>query len=780
MEKVRVYEIAKELNISSKKLVLALKQVGIEVSSHMSTLEPEVSNQIRAMLVGSKSIAVSDNKAANTKQTNEGNNHSPQKHNKTPKIENNKNNNELNKNKQQQQEKINKNKQQNKTEEEEKKIKEKSIKRLKQDDVIYEDIPNDLQSDYTIIKHSKSVEEVWEEEIAKEKFVSTGKRKKKSRKKQKKGKREQQQTITKSIEIPPLITVGELAKLTKVSPTQIISNLMQLGMMASLNQTIESDIAILVGEEMGFKIVLQQDKTDFTIDIEDDPVTMTERPPIVTVMGHVDHGKTSLLDRVRNSRVLETESGGITQHIGAYQTEINNKKITFLDTPGHAAFTAMRARGAQVTDIVILVVAADDGIMPQTIEAINHSKAAKVPIIVAINKCDKVDANPDRIKQELTKYELVPEDWGGNTICVNISALTGEGIPDLLESVLLVAEMSEFKANEDRLARGTVIESRIEKGQGRVATVIVQAGTLHRGDAFVVGNFYGKVKTLLNDKGKRIEEAGPSSPILVSGLDGLPEPGDIFVGFNTEKEAHSIAEVRSESARREELKLKNSKRMSFEELFAKMKDDNETHTLNVIVKGDVQGSVEALKSSIIKLNEKDTRFKFEVIHSGVGAVNESDIMLASASQAFIFGFNVNAATEARKFADEKQVEIRFYSIIYNLLEDLEQLGKGMLEPEYEEIVVGSATVRATFKVPKIGLIAGCYVTDGVIKRNAIAKLFRQGVKIYEGNISSLKRFKDDAKEVATGYECGIGLENYNDVKEQDVIEVYEMKEMPVV
>lgn len=775
-----MYEIAKELNISSKKLVLALKQVGIEVSSHMSTLEPEVSNQIRAMLVGSKSIAVSDNKAANTKQTNEGNNHSPQKHNKTPKIENNKNNNELNKNKQQQQEKINKNKQQNKTEEEEKKIKEKSIKRLKQDDVIYEDIPNDLQSDYTIIKHSKSVEEVWEEEIAKEKFVSTGKRKKKSRKKQKKGKREQQQTITKSIEIPPLITVGELAKLTKVSPTQIISNLMQLGMMASLNQTIESDIAILVGEEMGFKIVLQQDKTDFTIDIEDDPVTMTERPPIVTVMGHVDHGKTSLLDRVRNSRVLETESGGITQHIGAYQTEINNKKITFLDTPGHAAFTAMRARGAQVTDIVILVVAADDGIMPQTIEAINHSKAAKVPIIVAINKCDKVDANPDRIKQELTKYELVPEDWGGNTICVNISALTGEGIPDLLESVLLVAEMSEFKANEDRLARGTVIESRIEKGQGRVATVIVQAGTLHRGDAFVVGNFYGKVKTLLNDKGKRIEEAGPSSPILVSGLDGLPEPGDIFVGFNTEKEAHSIAEVRSESARREELKLKNSKRMSFEELFAKMKDDNETHTLNVIVKGDVQGSVEALKSSIIKLNEKDTRFKFEVIHSGVGAVNESDIMLASASQAFIFGFNVNAATEARKFADEKQVEIRFYSIIYNLLEDLEQLGKGMLEPEYEEIVVGSATVRATFKVPKIGLIAGCYVTDGVIKRNAIAKLFRQGVKIYEGNISSLKRFKDDAKEVATGYECGIGLENYNDVKEQDVIEVYEMKEMPVV
>jgi translation initiation factor IF-2 len=762
-----------------KKLVLALKQVGIEVSSHMSTLEPEVSNQIRAMLVGSKSIAVSDNKAANIKQTNEGNNHSPQKHNKTPKIENNKNNKDLVKNKNQQQEKINKNKQQNKTEEEEKKIKEKSIKRLKQDDVIYEDIPNDLQSDYTIIKHSKSVEEVWEEEIAKEKFVSTGKRKKKSRKKQRKGRREQQQTISKSIEIPPLITVGELAKLTKVSPTQIISNLMQLGMMASLNQTIESDVAILVGEELGFKIVLQQDKTDFTVDIEDDPATMIERPPIVTVMGHVDHGKTSLLDKIRNSRVLETESGGITQHIAAYQTEINNKKITFLDTPGHAAFTAMRARGAQVTDIVILVVAADDGIMPQTIEAINHSKAAKVPIIVAINKCDKVDANPDRIKQELTKYELVPEDWGGNTICVNISALTGEGIPDLLESVLLVAEISEFKANEDRLARGTVIESRIEKGQGRVATVIVQAGTLNRGDAFVVGNFYGKVKTLLNDKGKRIEKAGPSSPILVSGLDGLPEPGDIFVGFATEKEAHSIADVRSETARHQELKLKNSKRMSFEELFAKMKDDNETHTLNVIVKGDVQGSVEALKSSIIKLNEKDTRFKFDVIHSGVGAVNESDIMLASASQAFIFGFNVNAATEARKFADEKQVEIRFYSIIYNLLEDLEQLGKGMLEPEYEEIVVGSATVRATFKVPKIGLIAGCYVTDGVIKRNAIAKLFRQGVKIYEGNISSLKRFKDDAKEVATGYECGIGLENYNDVKEQDVIEVYEMKEMPI-
>ncbi len=766
MEKVRVYEIAKELNISSKKLVAALKQVGINVSSHMSTLEPEVTNQIRAMLLGHAEAAKESKPVRTEKQVAE----------KKPASNKTESQQEMQNIKKPSKKQHVKDTARPKKEET---TKEKRILKMDANENMYEGIPNDLQSDYTIIKHSKSVEEVWEDEISKEKFKPSRRKKKKSNRRRKDEQRENKERRAKYIEIPALITVGELAKLMRVSPTQLIGKLMQLGMMATVNQAIESDIAMLVGEEYGIKVVLEQDRTDFTVDIPDDPSLMVERPPIVTVMGHVDHGKTSLLDRIRNTRVLETESGGITQHIGAYQTEINNKKITFLDTPGHAAFTAMRARGAQVTDIVILVVAADDGIMPQTIEAINHSKAAQVPIIVAINKCDKPDANPERIKQELTQYELVPEEWGGNTICVNISALTGENISDLLEAVLLVAEMAEFKANPDRMARGTVIESRIEKGQGRVATIIVQTGTLKKGEPFVIGNYYGKVKTLTNDKGQVINEAGPSSPVLVSGLDGLPEPGDLIVGFTDEKEAHTVANARLEAARQLELKSKSNSRLSLEDLFAKMKNENETHTLNIIIKADVQGSFEAIKGSIGILNEKDTRIKFEVIHSGVGAINETDIMLASASQAFVFGFNVNTDSEVRRFAEESRVEIRFYSIIYNLLEDLEQLGKGMLEPEYEEILVGSAKVRAIFKVPRIGTIAGCYVNEGVIKRNATIRLFRQGVKIYEGTISSLKRFKDDVREVTAGYECGIGLERYNDLKEEDVIEAYEMKEKPV-
>jgi len=553
---------------------------------------------------------------------------------------------------------------------------------------------------------------------------------------------------------------------------------MNLGVMSAINQPVDPEAAIVIGEEMGITVKIKQEEEEITtIEPVADPELLEERPPIVTVMGHVDHGKTSLLDKIRNSRVLATEAGGITQHIGAYQTEVNNKKITFLDTPGHAAFTEMRSRGARVTDIVILVVAADDGIMPQTIEAINHSKAADVPIVVAINKIDLPSANPDRVKQELTKYELVPEEWGGNTICVEISALTGQNIPDLLEAVLLLAEMNELKANPDALAQGTVIESNIEKGYGKVATVIIQNGTLNKGESVVVGNYYGKIKTIVSDKGKRIKEAGPSTPIVISGMDGLPEPGDILTVYEDDREAKDIAEQKQQKARQVELRAKSS-RMTLDDLVAQMQDDQESHTLNMIVKGDVQGSVEAIKGSIAHLNEKDTRIKFEVIHSGVGAVNETDVMLAAASDALVVGFNVNADGSAKLSAEEESVEMRFYSVIYNLLEDLEAIGKGMLDPIFEEINIGTAKVRATFKVPRVGTIAGCYVTQGTIRRNAIVKLYRDGSLIYEGNISSLKRFQDDVREVASGYECGIGLENFNDIKEDDIIEAYIMKERP--
>ena len=761
LEKTRVYEIAKELNISSKVLVDALQQVGIEVRSHMSTLEPEVVDLIRIMILG---------QAPEQGQPIEEKTQSQVKEEKEVKIiEDQVVDVQLDNNV------IHTNEAPEAVVEPVKKPTKKIIEKLTEE--VAPDIPEELISDYTIIKHSKSVEEIWEEEIAKEKVITSGPNKSKKRRKKSRSKNSPTEKPT-AIEIAPLITVGELAKQMQESPNTILSSLVQLGIMSNINQPIDPEAAILIGEELGVTITIAKDAAELLLEDDDDPNDLVGRPPIITVMGHVDHGKTSLLDRIRNANVQVGEAGGITQHVGAYQTEVNGQKITFIDTPGHAAFTAMRARGAQVTDIVILVVAADDGVMPQTIEAINHAKAAGVPIIVAVNKCDKFNANPDRVKQELSQYELIPEEWGGNTIFVNISALTGDNIDVLLESVLLVAEMEEFKANPKRLAQGTVIESRIAKGQGRVATVIMQNGTLSPGQAFVVGNYYGKAKTISNYLGKGIKSAGPSTPILIAGLDGLPEPGDTLVGFDDEREAHDIAAKRQETARQLEIRSQSTSRLSIDDLFARMQDENETHTLNIIVKADVQGTLEAIHGSISLLNEKDTRIKFDIIHTGVGPVNESDVMLATASDAFIFGFNVNADSAARKSADEDQIEMRFYTVIYNLLENLEKLGKGMLDPVYEEVIIGSATVRTTFKVPKIGTIAGCYVTEGVIKRSSKVRLFRQGLLIHEGAISSLKRFKDDVSEVATGYECGIGIDKYNDLKEDDVIEAYEMKEKP--
>jgi translation initiation factor IF-2 len=488
-------------------------------------------------------------------------------------------------------------------------------------------------------------------------------------------------------------------------------------------------------------------------------------------MGHVDHGKTSLLDAIRQTNVIASEAGGITQHIGAYQVEINDKKITFLDTPGHEAFTAMRARGAQVTDIAILVVAADDGVMPQTVEAINHGKAADVPIIVAINKIDKPVANPDRVKQELTQYGLVPEDWGGDTICVEVSALKKQGIEDLLEMILLVAEMRELKANPDRPAKGTVIEAKLDKGRGPVATVLVQNGTLKQGDTIIAGEVSGKIRALVNDKGKNVMKAGPSVPVEVVGFDDLPEAGDIFY-VTDEKTARQLADRRQQFRR--EQTLKREQRFKLEDLFARIKE-GEMKDLNIVLKADVQGSVEAIQASLERLSNEEVRVK--VIHGGVGGISESDVMLASASGAIIVGFNVRPDPIAKRVAEREEVDLRMYRIIYDIVDDVKKAMEGMLEPEYREVVLGRAEVRATFRVPKVGTVAGSYVTEGKITRNSEARVLRDNVVIFEGKIDSLKRFKDDVREVVSGFECGIGLERFNDIKEGDVIEAFTNEEI---
>ena len=489
-------------------------------------------------------------------------------------------------------------------------------------------------------------------------------------------------------------------------------------------------------------------------------------------MGHVDHGKTSLLDAISNTRVTQQEAGGITQHIGAYQVSVDGKIITFLDTPGHEAFTTMRARGAKVTDIAILVVAADDGVMPQTIEAINHAKAANVPIIVAINKMDKPDGNADRVKQELTEHGLLPEDWGGDTICVPISAIRQEGIDNLLEMVLLVAEMQELKANPNRRAKGTVVEAKLDKGRGPVATVLVQEGTLKVGDFVIAGTAYGRVRAMISDKGKRIKQAGPSTPVEILGFSDVPEAGDILFDVEDEKFAKQVVEERKNKIK--ESQITSAQKVSLDELFDKIKE-GELKDLNIIIKADVQGSVEAVKQALTKLSNDEVRIR--AIHSGVGAITESDIMLASASNAVVIGFNVRPEPTARAAAEKEKIDIRLYRIIYDAIEDMEAAIKGMLEPKYREAVIGHAEIRTIFKVPGVGSVAGCYVADGKVTRNSHTRLIRDGVVVHEGRIQSLKRFKDDVKEVNAGYECGIGIENFNDIKEGDIIEAFIMEEV---
>lgn len=569
------------------------------------------------------------------------------------------------------------------------------------------------------------------------------------------------------------MTISEVAEAMSKPVGQVVMKLMQLGIMANQNQSVDRETIEVVAMDFGFtlKDEVVTDVTRFDeMTIEDDEKDLVSRPAVVTIMGHVDHGKTTLLDTIRNSRVTAGEAGGITQHIGAYQIDMNGKKITFIDTPGHAAFTEMRARGAQVTDIVVLVVAADDGVMPQTKEAIEHAQAAKCPIIVAVNKIDKPTANKDRVMEELTHYGLIPEEWGGDTTFVEISALKGLGISDLLEIINLQADVMELKANPKRLATGSVLEAELDRGKGPVATFLVQNGTLKVGDYIVVGDTYGRVRTMEDDRHIKYDDASPSMAVQVTGLETVPFAGDRFMALSDERTARNIAAERAQKTKDKE---QGAKAISLEELFAK--NDGSTKELNLIVKGDVQGSVEALRGSLEKINVETV--KLNIIRCSVGAITDTDVSLAEASNAIIIGFNVRPTGQVRSTAQEKGIEIRLYSIIYKLLEDIEAAMNGMLDPEYEEVVTGSAEVRNLFKISKIGTIAGCYVTDGVINRDSLMRIIREGVVVYEGKTQSLRRFKDDVKEVKEGYECGIMIENFNDIKEGDIFEASIMKEI---
>ncbi|MDQ0270185.1 translation initiation factor IF-2 [Cytobacillus purgationiresistens] len=729
MSKIRVYEYAKEHNISSKDVITKLKDMNIEVSNHMTTIEPDAVTKLDNIFnkkddkqpqkqtgqqssTANKSVKPGDKPASANKggtakpapKANSGQKPGGQtkpfnkNNNKGPFNQNNKNKNNKNKNKGKQQQAP-----------------------------VAPPVP-------------KKVKELPEK-----------------------------------ITFTDSLTVAELGKKLHREPSEIIKKLFMLGVMATINQDLDKDSIELIAGEYGVEVEeeIAIDTTDLEVYFtEDEGAEMIERPSVVTIMGHVDHGKTTLLDSIRHTKVTAGEAGGITQHIGAYQVEENGKKITFLDTPGHAAFTTMRARGAKITDITILVVAADDGVMPQTIEAINHAKAAEVPIIVAVNKMDKEGANPDRVMQELTEHGLVPEAWGGETIFVHLSAIKGEGIDELLEMILLVGEVEEYKANPERNAMGTVIEAQLDKGRGSVATLLVQNGTLKVGDPIVVGNTFGRVRAMVNDLGRRVKVAGPSTPVEITGLNEVPQAGDRFVVLDDEKTARQVGEARASLALQAQRSEKT--RVSLDNLFEHMKQ-GEMKDLNIVVKADVQGSAEAMTSALQKIDVEGV--KVRILHTGAGAINESDITLAAAFNAIVIGFNVRPDTNAKRAADAENVDIRLHRIIYKVIEEIELAMKGMLDPEFEEKIIGQAEVRQTFKVSKIGTIAGSYITEGKITRDSGIRLIRDGVVIFEGEIDALKRFKDDAKEVATGYECGITIKNYNDVKEGDVIEAYVMEEV---
>ncbi|GGE25145.1 translation initiation factor IF-2 [Marinithermofilum abyssi] len=726
MAKVRVYEYAKQMNMTSKEVLTILKRMGINVNNHMSVMDEDMVKKVEAFLKDVKEGAE----------------------------------------KSQQQTKVNNQNQQNKGEK--KPTNHNNNRRRSSNNQASGNGNADHRRKGGNSNRGKGNRDQQTKNFR-------GKKGKGGRKNNRTQQNKPAPVRPTEIEITGPMTVGELAHTLRREASEVIKKLIGLGTMATINQELDVETIMLVCEEFDVTVNYKEpvDESAFEeVEEIDAPEDLKERPPVVTIMGHVDHGKTTLLDTIRSTKVTAGEAGGITQHIGAYQVTVNDKKITFLDTPGHAAFTTMRARGAQVTDIAILVVAADDGVMPQTVEAINHAKAADVPIIVAINKMDKPEANPDRIKQQMTEYGLVPEEWGGDTIYVPVSAIQGEGIEDLLEMILLVSEVQELKANPDKRARGVVIEAELDKGRGAVATVLVQNGTLHVGDALVAGNYFGKVRAMVNDRGKRLKTAGPSTPVEILGLADVPEAGDPFMVFEDEKKAREIADARIEKKRQAELGAHT--RVTLDDLYKQIKE-GEMKDLNVIIKADVQGSAEALKGSLEKIDVEGVRVN--IIHSAVGAITESDVTLASASNAIIIGFNVRPEPNARVTAEQEKVDIRLHRVIYNVIEEIESAMKGMLDPEYVEKMVGRAEVRQTFKVSKVGTIAGCYVTEGKVLRDGKAQLIRDGVVIYEGEIDTLKRFKDDAKEVSQGYECGLTLKNFNDIKEGDVIEVFVTEEV---
>ncbi|MFR0610559.1 translation initiation factor IF-2 [Limosilactobacillus mucosae] len=734
MAKERIYELAKELKMPSKDLVDMAKKEGITVKSHMSSVTSEEANRLRSMVKGASQPASSKpNKPKAEQPKRHENNSRPQNGQNSQQSQNNRHNNNNNRGSNEDNGRgvhvFNKNKNNKKN------------RRNKNN------------------KHNKNqrMREV----------------------------KKQQPTQRKDRPLPDVLEYTEgmnaqdLAKLLHRPAAEIIKKLFMLGVMVNQNQSLDKDTIELLAADYGIeaKEKVQEDIADLDkfFDQENQNTEhMVSRPPVVTVMGHVDHGKTTLLDKIRHSHVTDSEAGGITQAIGAYQVDYNGKLITFLDTPGHAAFTEMRARGANITDITVLVVAADDGVMPQTVEAINHAKAAHTPIIVAVNKVDKPGANPNRVIEELAQYELIPEDWGGDTIFVNISAKFGKNIDELLDMILLQAEMMELKANPDQNAAGSVVEARLDQGRGPVATLLVQQGTMHVGDPIVVGNTFGRVRTMTNENGRRIKEATPSTPVEITGLNDVPEAGDRFVVFDDEKTARAAGEERAKRALVEE--RQKTSHVTLDNLFATMKK-GQMKTLPVIIKADVQGSVEALAQSLEKIKVDGVRV--DIIHKAVGAISESDVTLAEASNAVIIGFNVRPTPLAKSMAESNNIDIRLHRVIYNAIEEVEDAMKGMLEPVYKEETVGQVEVRQIYKASKIGTIAGGMVIDGKITRDSKVRLIRDGVVVYEGELGSLKRFKDDVKEVKQGYECGLTIQNYNDIKEGDVIEAYQMKEVPV-
>lgn len=731
MTKMRVYEYAKQTNVSSKDIISTLQGMNVEVTNHMSTIEDDVIVKLDQKF-----------KATNNTDTMNELTKKPEKQVNNTKPSNNNSEN---------------------------------VKTISGDNSA-NNRPMKQASNNSNRDNKKP-----NQTNNKPFNQNQNKGKKNNNNKKNKGNFQQPQQPKPKKELPSKITftgslsVGELASKLGKEPSEIIKKLLLLGTMATINQELDKDSIELIAGEYGVEVEeeIVFEKTEFEkYEEEDRTEDLQIRPAVVTIMGHVDHGKTTLLDSIRNTKVTEGEAGGITQHIGAYQIVANDQKITFLDTPGHAAFTTMRARGAQITDITILVVAADDGVMPQTVEAINHAKAAEVPIIVAVNKIDKPTANPDRVMQELTEHGLVPEAWGGDTIFVPVSALTGDGIDDLLEMILLVTEVEELKANPNRRATGTVIEAQLDKGRGSVATLLVQNGTLRVGDPIVVGNTFGRVRAMVNDIGRRVKEAAPSTPVEITGLNDVPLAGDQFMVFEDEKQARHVGEARAQ--KQLDAQRSEGSKLSLDDLFEQIKQ-GEIKDINLIVKADVQGSVEALAAALQKIDVEGVRVK--IIHTGVGAITESDIILAAASNAIVIGFNVRPDSGAKKTADVEEVDIRLHRIIYKVIEEIEFAMKGMLDPEFEEKVIGQVEVRQTFKVSKIGTIAGAYVTEGKITRDSGIRLIRDGIVVFEGEIDTLKRFKDDVKEVARNYECGITIKNFNDLKEGDVIEAYVMEEI---